>query len=180
MRRNQLQFIAGAMVLLFGVIGLSAQTSSWASLGSDGRLHYATDANGNRIMDFSSAGYKGGGVALPAGVPVRATVGPSGGDDRAAIQAAIDAVSALPLDANGFRGAIQLTAGSFSVSTPPTCPSNSSSLTISASGVVLRGAGSGADGTIINMTGDPCLFLRINGTGSAQTTSSKLITDSYV
>ncbi|HEX7961459.1 MAG TPA: hypothetical protein VF493_16165, partial [Terriglobales bacterium] len=65
---------------------------------------------------------------------------------------------------------------------PTGCPSNSSSLTIAASGVVLRGAGSGADGTIINMTGDPCLFLKINGTGSAQTVSgtTQLITDAYV
>jgi hypothetical protein len=171
MRRNQLQFIAGAIVLLFGVMGLSAQTSSWASLGSDGRLHYTADANGNRIMDFSSAGYQGGGVSLP-NVAAKATVSPSGSDDTAAIQAAIDTVSALPLDANGFRGAVQLSAGSFSAS---------DTLNITASGVVLRGAGSGADGTVINMTGDPFLFLRIAGTGSTQTVgSSTLITDTYV
>src|SRR5262249_10723522 len=110
MRKSYVWFIAGAIVLLFGTVGLSAQTSSWASLGSDGRWHYAGDVNGNRVMDFSSAGYKGGGVALPSALPVRATVSPGGADDRAAIQAAIDAVSALPLDENGFRGAVQLTA----------------------------------------------------------------------
>jgi hypothetical protein len=171
MRRNHAQFMVGAMMLLFGVVGVFAQTSSWASLGSDGRLHYTADANGNRIMDFSSAGYQGGGVSLP-NVAAKATVSPSGSDDTAAIQAAIDTVSALPLDANGFRGAVQLSAGSFSVS---------DTLNITASGVVLRGAGSGTDGTVINMTGDPFLFLRIAGTGSTQTVgSSTLITDTYV
>jgi hypothetical protein len=171
MRKNHVQFMVGTMVLLAGVSGLFAQTSSWASLGSDGRLHYATDANGNRIMDFSSAGYQGGGVSLPT-VASKATVSPSGGDDTAAIQAAINTVSALPLDANGFRGAVQLSAGNFSVS---------DTLNINASGVVLRGTGSGQDGTIINMTGDPFLFLRIAGTGSSQTVGgSTLITDMYV
>jgi hypothetical protein len=171
MRKNHVQFMVGTMLLLLGVSGLFAQTSSWASLGSDGRLHYATDANGNRIMDFSSAGYQGGGVSLPT-VAAKATVSPSGGDDTAAIQAAIGTVSALPLDASGFRGAVQLSAGSFSVS---------DTLNITASGVVLRGAGSGGDGTVINMTGDPFLFLRIAGTGSAQSVgSSTLITDMYV
>ncbi|HWC19481.1 MAG TPA: hypothetical protein VG498_20885 [Terriglobales bacterium] len=122
-------------------------------------------------MDFSSAGYKGGGVALP-GVPAQVTLTPSGGDDTAAIQSSIDTISGMPMDANGFRGAVQLSAGAFSVS---------STLNITASGVVLRGAGSGADGTVINMTGDPFLFLRIAGTGSAQTVgSSTLIADLYV
>ena len=60
---------------------LSAQaTSSWVFVGSDGHLHYKTDSQGNRIMDFSSAGYKAGGVPLPV-VATQRTVNPSGGDD---------------------------------------------------------------------------------------------------
>src|SRR5262245_49443485 len=129
-------------------------TSTWVFFDSNHRLQYNQDANGNRIMDFSFAGYQGGGVALPS-APVQATVSPIGGDDTAAIQAAIDAVSALPLDANGFRGTVQLTAGAFTVST---------TLNIGASGVVLHGAGSGDGGTVINMSGNPFLLLNIGGT----------------
>jgi len=52
-------------------------------------------------------------VALPQ-VPTRVTVpAPSGGDDTAAIQNAINQASALPLDAQGFRGAVQLAAGRY-------------------------------------------------------------------
>src|SRR5262249_40487820 len=87
-------------------------TSAWVFFDSNHRLQYNQDSNGNRIMDFSFAGYQGGGVALPS-APVQATVSPSGGDDTAAIQAAIDAVSALPLDTSGLRGTVQLTPGAF-------------------------------------------------------------------
>ena len=111
----------------------SEAASEWARRGADGKLVYKTTPSGDRIMDFSTAGYMGGGVALPV-VAVKKTVNPSGGaDDAPAIQAAIDEVSALPLE-NGFRGAVLLAPGTF------TCTKQ---LTISASGVVLRGSGSG-------------------------------------
>jgi hypothetical protein len=152
----------------------TSATSTWVFFGDDHRLHYKTDAQGNRIMDFSSAGYGGGGVALP-NVDNVVTVTASGGDDTDAIQQAIDQVSALPLNADGFRGAVHLLRGQFSVSR---------TLTIGASGVVLRGTGSGRNGsfqTAITMTGDPFLLLRIQGTGSWQTSAtSAAITDQYV
>src|SRR5438034_5798439 len=54
------------VVVLVSAVALSGQgKSTWVSVGDDHRLHYRTDARGNRIMDFSHAGYKGGGVALP-------------------------------------------------------------------------------------------------------------------
>ncbi len=34
-------------------------------VGSGPELHYANTAKGDRICDFSYAGYRGGGVALP-------------------------------------------------------------------------------------------------------------------
>ncbi|HVW22414.1 MAG TPA: DUF6298 domain-containing protein [Opitutaceae bacterium] len=89
-------------------------------------------------MDFSSAGYGGGGVALPA-VAARITVAPTGGDDTRALQGAIDAVSRLPLDAAGFRGAVSLQAGTYRLA---------GGLKIRASGVVLRG-----HGTVLVATG---------------------------
>ncbi|HLQ51720.1 MAG TPA: hypothetical protein VK129_09500, partial [Terriglobales bacterium] len=146
-------------------------TSTWVLFGDNHRLQYHQDANGNRIMEFSNAGYAGGGVPLPS-APVQATVNPSGGDDTAAIQSAIDTVSALPLDSNGFRGTVQLSPGIFNVS---------STLNIGAGGVILHGAGSAAGGTLINMTGNPFLFLRMGGAGSWQPVgSSASITDAYV
>ncbi len=80
-------------------------------------------------LDFSSAGYGGGGVPLPA-VPARFTVAPSGGDDTRLIQAALDAVARLPLDTEGFRGAVALQAGTYRLA---------GQLRIGASGLVLRG-----------------------------------------
>src|SRR6476659_7682442 len=53
-------------------------TSAWVHPGPDGRLVYKTTPAGDRIMDFSYAGYMGGGVRLPD-VPLRKTVRPSGG-----------------------------------------------------------------------------------------------------
>jgi hypothetical protein len=99
--------------------------SEWVYPGPKGKLVYRTTPAGDRIMDFSHAGYMGGGVALPT-VPVKRTVKPSGGeDDAAAIQAAIDEVSALPL-VKGLRGAVLLAPGVFSCGKP---------LSIAASGV---------------------------------------------
>ena len=60
------------------------------------------------------------------------------------MQAALDKVSALPLDKNGFRGAVLLRAGYYKMAMP---------LRIQASGVVLRGEGMGDIGTILVGTG---------------------------
>src|SRR4051812_40997461 len=89
--------------------GSQQATSRWMYPGPDGKLIYQPLPTGERIMDFSHAGYMGGGIALPT-VAVRKTVEPSGGDDTAVIQAAIDAVAALPLE-QGFRGAVLLAPG---------------------------------------------------------------------
>ena len=114
---------------------ITAQPAShWIYPGKDGKLIYSTLPTGDRIMDFSYAGYMGGGVALPTNVPVRRTLHPSGApDDTQLIQAAINEVATMPPE-NGFRGTIQLAAGSF------TC---SGTLYIPASGIVLKGSGSG-------------------------------------
>jgi hypothetical protein len=118
--------------------------SEWVRVGPDGKLVYQRTPAGDRIMDFSSAGYMGGGVALPT-VPVRRTVGPSGApDDTAAIQAAIDAVSAMDPE-DGFRGAVLLEPGSY------TC---SGTISVTTDGVVLRGsAAAGSNASTIKMAG---------------------------
>src|SRR6266545_1158701 len=147
--------------------------SQHLSLGTDGRLGYPPYANGDTIPDFSRAGYGGGGVALPV-VPARKTVSPVTGDAGAVIQSAIDEVSALPLDANGFRGAVLLTAGTYEIA---------GSVTIRASGVVLRGEGDGPGGTVIKATGTSTRTV-INVAGRANRAevsgTRKRITDAYV
>ena len=125
----------------------------WVALGETGKLEYKTTPKGERIMDFSRAGYMGGGVALPT-LPVKKEVAPSGGDDTAAIQAAIGEVSALPL-VNGFRGAVLL---------KPRTYRCSKEIRLTQDGVVLRGSGSGKDGrTLIEMTGEPHTAFIIEG-----------------
>jgi hypothetical protein len=144
--------------------------STWAFFGSDDKLSYrAIDSRGDKIVDFSHAGYGGGGVPLPA-APVAETLGPSGGDDTAAIRAALTRVSGLPL-VNGFRGAVRLGRGTWRVTGP---------LEINQSGIVLRGSGSGPTGTVINLSGTPFRFIEVTGGGSATTSNAVSITDPYV
>jgi hypothetical protein len=153
------------------VLAGSAQgTSKWIQFDGK-RLRYTADTRGNRIMDFSHAGYKGGGVALP-NVRVARTLKPIVGDNTNQIQAAIDAVAASPLGADGFRGVVLLEAGVYDVDGP---------LAIKATGVVLRGSGSGEKGTTIRVTGAAHRFLDISGTGSWQLEGkAAAITDAYV
>ena len=122
-----------------------AAQSDWVHPDSTGALQYKTTERGDRIIDFSHAGYMGGGVALPE-VPVVKTIQPLGNnqDDSANIQSALDEIAKLPLK-NGFRGALQLVPGTYICS---------QTLTISASGVVLRGSGSiGPNASTLQLTG---------------------------
>lgn len=151
------------------------------SLDACGRLTYGLYANQgqdeavHRLPDFSHAGYMGGGVALPDVPTVLTLDGPSGGDDRPQIQAALDEVAARAPDADGFRGAVALPAGEWRVD---------DGLVIAADGVVLRGEGQGADGTrivatrraqhaVITLQGDGPALAEIDGT-------RRRIADAYV
>src|SRR5882757_7325910 len=82
--------------------------SKLAAAGVDGRLHYpAYTEQGDRLPDFSHCGYAGGGVPLPvATVKLALEPVPGDADDAPRIQQAIDQVSALPLGADGLRGAL--------------------------------------------------------------------------
>ncbi|WP_098742245.1 discoidin domain-containing protein [Paenibacillus sp. EZ-K15] len=133
--------------------GIPEGQSQIAFTGKDGRMVYVPDYKGNRIIDFSNVGYMGGGVKLPD-VQARIAVQPTGGDDTAMLQAAIDEVSRLPRDADGFRGAVLLKKGTYLVG---------GSLNIQASGVVLRGEGKSEDGTIIRGTGTTARNLIVVG-----------------
>ena len=154
-------------------VHVTAGASQRVYLGSDGKLVAAPYSNGDKVPDFSRAGYGGGGVALPT-VPARRTVSPVSGDDGANIQSAIDAVSSLAPDADGFRGAVQLNPGTYEVS---------GSLRIGASGVVLRGAGDEAGGTLIRATGTSVrTVINVGGSGDRVEVSGtrRSISSSYV
>lgn len=121
-----------------------AANSTMVYIGSDEILHYNTYANqgesnsDNILPDFSYSGYKGGGVEIPD-IEVKITVNPVEGDNTQSIQNAIDYVSSLTPDANGFRGAVYLNPGYYNCE---------GSLYINTSGVVLRGAGQGSDASV--------------------------------
>jgi hypothetical protein len=100
-----------------------------------GSLKYAPCADGFFIPDFSHAGYLGGGITLPE-VEVVKTISPISGDNTAHIQSAINEIAARTPDMNGLRGAILLKAGKYDVY---------GTLRVTASGIVLRGEGEGAD-----------------------------------
>jgi len=127
----------------------NAEDAPLVELGSNGLLRYAlysergSDHARNIVPDFSRAGYQGGGVSLPtrSSIPVIEILEPNAeGDDYPRIQAAIDAVAVRVQDSRGLRGAVLLRRGHYRLS---------KTLTIQASGVVLRGEGRGADGTVI-------------------------------
>lgn len=96
-----------------------------------GKLLYTPDSLGNRIPDFSYCGYKASEQPIP-NVDIKVVVPVAKGDATLRIQSALDYVASLPLDANGFRGAVLLQKGTYEVY---------GQLRITASGVVLRGSG---------------------------------------
>jgi hypothetical protein len=148
----------------------TAAHSQWVYFNHSKKLVYKSLKTGDRIVDFSYAGYMGGGVALPV-VPVRRTVSPYGGDDSAAIQAAIDEVSQIA-PVGGVRGAVLLSAGHFHCT---------KTLTIGASGVVLRGSGSGEAETTIELTGDPHIGISIAGESKIEPLGkTTTLADAYV
>ena len=105
-------------------------------------------------MDYSYCGYHCSEQPIPA-VKAVTYVTPSGQDDAATIQAAIDWVSQQKPDKQtGFRGAVLLGEGTFILTEP---------LRIRTSGVVLRGSGRGK--TILRKTGyDRGAAIYIEGT----------------
>lgn len=164
-----------ALLVLAPGLTTSADTnlSVWAFPGSSSRVFCQPDAKGNRIVDYSGVGYKAGIAPLPV-VPLKVTISPVAGDNVANLQNAINQVSAMPLDANGFRGAVLLNPGVYPLS---------NTITISASGVVLRGSGNATNGTILRATApNQYTLVEITGSGSASTVSGTThnITNNYV
>jgi autotransporter-associated beta strand protein len=174
----RLTLLAGCLAVSPHPVTATTNLSTWVFPAASGRLLARPDFLGNRVIDASGVGYKGGLVPLPSAttVPVRTTLSPVVGDNVASIQAAINYVSGLPLDTNGFRGAVLLSAGTYPCS---------NTVKISASGVVLRGAGSSTNGTgtVLQATaGNQYSLVQITGSGSASTVGGTThnITNLYV
>lgn len=164
----------------------TAPASQWVSYNAAGNLTYKPvpsttipNTNGHdQIMDFSTAGYNAGVGPVPT-APVVATVSPSGGDDTANIQNAINTVANATLNTTtGLRGAVLLNPGSYTVS---------GTLNVTASGVVLRGSGSGNSptaNTVITMTAASTPYPLVNLGNAANvpvyTGSNVTVTDTYV
>src|SRR5690242_5977530 len=81
---------------------------------SNGQLRYTADALGDRVPDFSFAGYMARERSIPT-APVKIVVPPSDGDATLRIQSAIDYVASLPADDNGIRGAVLLLKGTYRI-----------------------------------------------------------------
>ncbi len=134
------------LVLAFYPNNASAWESKYAYC-RNGILTYYSDAEKNRIPDYSYAGYKYGESSIPI-VREVASLTPVAGDNTARIQQALDKVGARAPDANGIRGALVLGPGVYQID---------GTVNINKSGVVLRGSGDGADAlanTILTAPGD--------------------------
>lgn len=164
-------FLFTALLLAAGAQAQSPMPKSeWVQLDARNKLTYKTLEGGDRIMDFSYAGYGGGGVSIPSPA-VKITLSPVAGDNTDAIQRAIDEISGMK-PVNGFRGALLLKPGTYNCER---------ALSIKASGVVLRGSGSGAEGTVINLTGKPHACVMLSGAVRSRRVGTPVaMTDVYV
>ena len=136
-----------------------------------GRLAYAHDSLGNRVPDFSYAGYMAAEQAIPD-VPVRVVVPLKKGDARSRIQAALEYVAQLQPAGNGIRGAVLLEKGVYELS---------GALTINAGGVILRGSGAGSNGTVLLATGKSReTLVRVSGVPDRKVEPAVKIAADYV
>lgn len=164
---------AASLVLSVPIIGYSQpKTNQLAPLEvtPDGKIKYNADPHGDRVPDFSYCGYKLSEMPIPD-IPVKVIVPATKEDATGKIQAAINYVSSLPLDANGFRGAVLLEKGNFEIA---------GGLTIRSSGVVLRGSGATSNGTVLTGTGvDRQTLIRITGIDDKRIEKPVPLADTY-
>ncbi|SKC04693.1 DUF6298 domain-containing protein [Dyadobacter psychrophilus] len=148
-----------------------ARQISPVSIGEDGRLHYAPDSLGNRIIDFSYAGYMAGNKQIP-NAAVKVIVPAKAGDATLRIQSAIDYVGSLPPDEDGIRGVVLLQKGVHTIQ---------GSLFINKSGVIIRGNGTLNNKTTLVGAGlSRETIIQISGAKNLKTGKRIEVKDEYV
>lgn len=164
--------VRAAICLAAALAAANGSEEAWVRPGPDRKLVYRAAPSGDVIPDFSHAGYRGGGVALPE-APLRRTLGPQDGDSSARIQAALDEVGAMEPGENGLRGTVLLKAGRYELAAP---------VHILQSGVVLRGEGAGDHGTLLVATGTGEALIAIGSRARPRIDedSRRIVVDDYV
>lgn len=141
---NKAKLVLASFILFFTVnFGFCQKNYPNITKNKKGSVSLVSDSLGNQIPDFSYAGYKSSEEAIPT-VEAKIFVPKQESDARKNIQAAIDYVSTLKPNANGFRGAVLLDKGVFKIG---------GTLYLKTSGVVLRGSGNHENETILLGTG---------------------------
>jgi hypothetical protein len=165
--KGRIFFLPLLFLLIPGVI--FAQKYELPSIRSvKNQLVYEADSLGNQIPDYSYCGFHLSETEIPQ-VPVKVVVENRSTDATRDVQNAINYVAGLPLNSDGFRGAVLLKEGVYSVS---------GRLKISASGIVLRGSG---ENTILKAAGvNRETLIRVIGTKDFRTKHSTAILNSYV
>lgn len=164
-------FLCLLILMPISLIKAQVGRSKWVFVNSNKKLEYKKTEKGDRIMDFSFAGYMGGGVSIPTPI-VKITLSAVEGDNSGNIQQAVEQLSAVE-PVNGFRGAILLKPGIYNCETP---------INIKAGGIVLRGSGSAENGgTVLKLAGKPHTAIIIRGAVNVTTVGKKSnISDPYV
>jgi hypothetical protein len=178
MKRKLLPSLVGLPLILLTLFAFRFYSVQWESrfvnFSKEGSPVYYPDTKGNTIPDFSRVGYAAGDKPIPV-LPVVKKIAPTGTDnDETLIQSAIDEISRKPVDANGYRGTILLSKGTYKIS---------GTIKINASGIVLRGEGDTEEGTrmiAISKKQDP--LISVSGAGEiTEVAGTRVkITDNYV
>src|SRR6187551_389924 len=113
MKKNFAFWILSALTILLAFKPVAKWQSKFVALNKDGSLTYTPDEKDNVIPDFSRVGYYNGDKDIP-NIAVVKTISPSA-DAETQIQNAIDQLSKQPLNKNGFRGALFLKKGTYTI-----------------------------------------------------------------
>lgn len=169
MNTKQRCFLLLTLVSLFAFHPRKEWQSQFVKVENNGSLKYTPDEKGNIIPDFSRVGYHAGDQDIPDIATVK-TISPSP-DAEHQIQFAIEELAKQPLDKNGFRGAILLKKGTYSIN---------DRLKIEASGIVIRGEGMETKLVAAGTVNRP--LIDITGSGKVQEVKGTRtqITDTYV
>lgn len=154
-------FLSGYFSIAQSLVQLDQNKLTYIAYANKGQTNAV-----NVIPDFSACGYKKGGVVLPS-VETVMTLKPKTGDCREMIQQAINELSARSPDKNGFRGGLLLKKGVYHVD---------GLLKIEAGGIIVRGEGSGINGTVLlALQKSKSDFITIRGQGTGYGTAENSI-----